>query len=97
MLRTKEVDLNFSYFFSIYFLIDWRIEDVKMLRYPKECEKQWRPSQGKLEQQKQKEKVRKEEEGKKQDKRELKKKKEREDKRKQKRKEIVEVKKVVEK
>ena len=27
--------------------IDWRIEEVKMLRCPEECEKQWRPVQEK--------------------------------------------------
>jgi len=28
--------------------IDWRIEEVKMIRYSEECKKQWRPRQGKL-------------------------------------------------
>jgi len=28
--------------------IDWRIEKVKITRYPEECGKQWRPKQGKL-------------------------------------------------
>ena len=27
--------------------IDWRIEEVKMIRCPEECSKQWRPVQGK--------------------------------------------------
>jgi len=27
--------------------IDWRTGEVKMTRCPKECEKQWRPKQGK--------------------------------------------------
>ena len=27
--------------------IDWRTEEVKMTRCPEECEKQWRPVQGK--------------------------------------------------
>ena len=35
--------------------IDWRTEKVKMTRCPKECRKQWRPKQGKLGWQKQKE------------------------------------------
>jgi len=34
--------------------IDWRIGEVKMMRCPKECGKQWRPKQGKLGWQKQK-------------------------------------------
>jgi len=34
--------------------IDWRIGEVKMTRCPKECGKQWRPKQGKLGWQKQK-------------------------------------------
>ena len=45
--------------------IDWRIEKVKMMRCPEECRKQWRPKQGKLGWQKQKEKEKKEEERKK--------------------------------
>ena len=28
--------------------IDWRIGEVKMMRCPEECGKQWRPVQGKL-------------------------------------------------
>jgi len=27
--------------------IDWKTEEVKMMRYPEECGKQWRPKQGK--------------------------------------------------
>jgi len=37
--------------------IDWRTEEVKMTRCPKECGKQWRPKQRKLGWQKQKEEV----------------------------------------
>jgi len=44
--------------------IDWRIEEVKMMRCPEECGKQWRPKQGKQGWQKQKEKEKKEEAGK---------------------------------
>ena len=29
--------------------IDWRMGEVKMMRYPEECEKQWRPKQRKVE------------------------------------------------
>jgi len=29
--------------------IDWRTEEVKMMRYPEECGKQWRPKQRKSE------------------------------------------------
>ena len=29
--------------------IDWRIGEVKMMRYPKDCSKQWRPKQEKSE------------------------------------------------
>ena len=45
--------------------IDWRTGKVKMMMCPKECGKQWRLKQGKLEWQKQKEEEKKEEEGKK--------------------------------
>jgi len=45
--------------------IDWRIGEVKMTRYPEECGKQWRPKQGKIEWQKQKEEEVKKEAGKK--------------------------------
>ena len=34
--------------------IDWRTGELKMIRCPEECGKQWRPKQGKLEWQKQK-------------------------------------------
>ena len=45
--------------------INWRIGEVKMMRCPKECGKQWRPEQGKLGWEKQKEKEAKEEAGRK--------------------------------
>ena len=51
--------------------IDWRTGEVKMMRCPEKCGKQWRPVQGKLEWEKQKEEAkekaekRKEEKGKK--------------------------------
>ena len=45
--------------------IDWKTGEVKMTRCPEECRKQWRPKQGKLGWQKQREKERKEEAGKK--------------------------------
>ena len=45
--------------------IDWRIEEVKMMRCPEECGKQWRPVQVKLGWEKQKEEEVKEEAGKK--------------------------------
>ena len=35
--------------------IDWRTGEVKMMRCPEKCGKQWRPVQGKLEWKKQKE------------------------------------------
>jgi len=41
--------------------IDWRTGEVKMSRCPEECGKQWRPKQGKLGWQKQKEEEAKEE------------------------------------
>ena len=50
--------------------IDWRIGEVKMTRCIKECGKQQRLKQGKLEWQKQKDKKIKEEEGKKQEEKE---------------------------
>jgi len=46
--------------------IDWRTGEVKMMRCPEECGKQWRPSQGKSGWEKQKEKEVKEEAGRKQ-------------------------------
>jgi len=45
--------------------IDWKTGEVKMTRYPEECGKQWRPKQGKVGWQKQKEEEEKEEVGKK--------------------------------
>ena len=45
--------------------INWRTEEVKMTRCPEECEKQWRPVQGKLGWEKQKEEEAKKEVGKK--------------------------------
>jgi len=45
--------------------IDWRTGEVKMMRCPEECGKQWRPVQGKLGWEKQKEEEVKEEAGKK--------------------------------
>jgi len=45
--------------------IDWKIEEVKMTRYPEECRRQWRPKQGKLGWQKQKEEEEKKEESRK--------------------------------
>jgi len=44
--------------------IDWRTEEVKIMRCPEECWKQWRPKQEKLGWQKQKEEEAKEEAGK---------------------------------
>ena len=69
--------------------IDWRMREVKMTRCPEECEKQWRPVQGKLGWEKQKEEEVREEVGKKREK------KEKERKKKQKKK-MVEVRKVAE-
>ena len=45
--------------------IDWRTGEVKMMRCPEKCGKQWRPVQGKLEWKKQKEEEAKKEVGKK--------------------------------
>ena len=45
--------------------INWRIGEVKITRCPEECEKQWRPMQGKSRWQKQREEEVKEEAGKK--------------------------------
>ena len=55
--------------------IDWKTREVKMMRCPEECRKQWRLKQGKLGWQKQKEKEAKEETGRKQEEREEKNKK----------------------
>jgi len=63
--------------------INWRTGEVKMTRCPKECGKQWRPVQGKLGWEKQKEEVEK-------------KKEEKEKKKKQKKGKPVEVRKVAE-
>ena len=50
--------------------IDWRTGEVKMTRCSEECEKQWRPKQGKLGWQKQKKEETKEEAGRKRKERE---------------------------
>ena len=68
--------------------IDWRTGEVKITRCPEECRKQWRPVQGKLEWEKQKEEEVKEEAGKKRE--------EKDKKKKQKKEKTVEVKKVAE-
>ena len=68
--------------------IDWRIEEVKMIRCPEECGKQWRPVQEKSGWEKQKEEEAKEEAEKKRE--------EKDKKRKQKKGKMMEVKKVVE-
>ena len=54
--------------------IDWRTGEVKMMRCPEECGKQWRPVQGKSGWEKQKEEEAKEEAGKKREEKEKKKK-----------------------
>ena len=48
--------------------IDWRTGEVRMTRCPEECRKQWRPMQGKLGWERQREKEAKEEAGRKQEK-----------------------------
>ena len=68
--------------------IDWRTGEVKMTRCLEECSKQWRPVQGKLGWEKQKEEEAKEEAGKKRE--------EKDKKKKQKKGKTMEVKKVVE-
>ena len=68
--------------------IDWRIGEVKMTRCPEECGKQWRPVQGKLGWEKQKEEEAKKEAGKRREKKKKKKK--------QKKEKMMEIKKVVE-
>jgi len=70
--------------------IDWRTGEVKMTRCPEKCGKQWRPVQGKLGWEKQKEEEAKEEAGKRREE------KEKEKKKKQKKGKIVEVRKVAE-
>ena len=47
--------------------IDWRTGEVKIMRCPEECGKQWKPKQEKLEWQKQKEEEKKKEVEKKQE------------------------------
>ena len=68
--------------------IDWKTGEVKMMRCPEECGKQWRPVQGKSGWEKQKEEEAKEEAGRKRE--------ERDKKRKQKKGKTMEVKKVAE-
>jgi len=68
--------------------IDWRTGEVKMTRCPEECGKQWRPVQGKLGWEKQKEEKAKEEAGKKRE--------EKEKMKRQKKEKTMEVKKVAE-
>jgi len=68
--------------------IDWKTGEVKMTRCPEECGKQWRPVQGKLGWEKQKEEEAKEEAGRRRE--------EKEKKRKQKKEKTIEVKKVAE-
>ena len=68
--------------------IDWRTGEVKMMRYPEECRKQWRLIQGKSGWEKQKEEEVKEEAEKRRE--------EKEKKKKQKKGKTVEVRKVVE-
>ena len=70
--------------------IDWKTGEVTMTRCPEECEKQWRPEQGKSGWEKQKEEEAKEEAEKKKEEKEKKRKK------KQKKGEMVEVRKVAE-
>ena len=71
--------------------INWRIGEIKMIRYLEECGKQWRLEQRKPGWQKQKEEERKEKVGKKQEEREEKQRKEIQRQKKQ-----IEVRKVVE-
>jgi len=68
--------------------IDWKTEEVKMTRCLDEYRKQWRPEQGKLRWEKQKEEEAKQEAGKRQE--------EKEKKKKQKKGKMVKVKKVAE-
>jgi len=71
-------------------IIDWKTGEVKMTRCPEECGKQWRPVQGKLGWEKQKEEETREEAEKRREEREKEKKK------KQKKGKTIEVRKVVE-
>ena len=68
--------------------IDWKTEEVKMMRCPEECGKQWRPVQGKSGWEKQKEEEAREEKEKRREKKEKKKN--------QKKERTVEVRKVIE-
>jgi len=68
--------------------IDWRTGEVKMMRYPEECGKQWKQVQGKSGWEKQKEEEVKEEAGRKRE--------EKNKKKKQKKGKMMEIKKVVE-
>jgi len=68
--------------------IDWKTGEVKMMRWPEECRKQWRPEQRKLGWQKQKKEEAKEEAGRKWEEREI---------RRRKGKKMVEVKRIAEK
>ena len=68
--------------------IDWRMDEVKMMRYPEECGKQWRSVQKKSGWEKQKEEEAKEKAGKKRE--------EKDKEKKQKKGKIMEVKKVAE-
>jgi len=73
--------------------IDWRTGEMKMIRCPEECGKQWRPKQGKAGWQKQKEEEKREEEEKKQEEKEARRKQGR---KKQKKEKVIDVKKVAE-
>ena len=68
----------------------WKTEEVKIMRYPDECRRQWKPKQEKLGWQKQKEEEVREEAGKKREEKEKK------QKRKQKREKTMKVKRVAE-
>ena len=70
--------------------IDWNTEEVKIMRYPDKCRRQWKPKQEKLGWQKQKEEEVREEAGKKREEKEKK------QKRKQKREKTMKVKRVAE-
>ena len=72
--------------------IDQRTGEIKMMRCLEECRKQWRPKQGKLEQQKQKEKEKKEEARREQEEKEKRKK----EKKKPKKEQKIEVRKIAE-
>lgn len=74
--------------------INWKIEKMKMTRYPKECRKQWRPKQEKLGWKTQNEKEKKEKEKKRREEKEQRKEEKR--KRKPKGERTMEVKRVIE-